>query len=204
MVRYRLGVDIGGTFTDFALIDDLSGKVSVNKALTTPHDPSEVIMKGTRALLDRQAISPSDVDIIVQGTTLATNALIERKGAKTGLITTFGFRDVLEMGRGDRKELYNYLWKKPKPLVPRHLRLGLDERTDALGRILRKVRREDVARILEYFKEKGVEAVAVCLLHSYANPENEIIAGGIIRSFGRRWTSRSATWLPGNSENMSA
>jgi N-methylhydantoinase A/oxoprolinase/acetone carboxylase beta subunit len=97
MVRYRLGVDIGGTFTDFALIDDVSGKLSVNKALTTPHDPSEAIVKGTKALLDREGLSASQVDIIVQGTTLATNALIERKGAKTGLITTEGFRDILEM-----------------------------------------------------------------------------------------------------------
>ncbi len=87
MVRYRLGVDIGGTFTDFGLIDDVSGKVSVNKCLTTPHDPSKVIMKGTMALLDREGLSASQLDIIVQGTTLATNALIERKGARTGLIT---------------------------------------------------------------------------------------------------------------------
>jgi N-methylhydantoinase A len=88
MVRYRLGVDIGGTFTDFALVDDVSGRVSVNKALTTPHAPSEAILAGTKALLDREGLSPSDVDIIVQGTTLATNALIERKGAKTGLTFT--------------------------------------------------------------------------------------------------------------------
>ena len=114
MVRYRLGIDIGGTFTDFALIDDVSGKVSVNKALTTPHDPSEAIMKGMQALLESESLSASQVDIVVQGTTLATNALIERKGAKTGLITTEGFRDVLELRRETRYDIYDLFIEMPE------------------------------------------------------------------------------------------
>ena len=173
----RIAVDIGGTFTDIVCLNDDTLEMTADKVHSTPLEIGRAVMD---AVLKIKA-DLREVELFVHGTTVGLNTVVQGKGAKTGLITTEGFRDVLEMGRGDRKELYNYLWKKPKPLVPRHLRLGLDERTDALGRILRKVRREDVARILEYFKEKGVEAIAVCLLHSYANPENEIIAGGIIR-----------------------
>jgi N-methylhydantoinase A/oxoprolinase/acetone carboxylase beta subunit len=149
MVRYRLGVDIGGTFTDFALVDDVSGRVSVNKALTTPHDPSEAIVKGTEALLDREGLSPSDVDIIVQGTTLATNALIERKGAKTGLITTKGFRDILEMRRETRYDLYDLFIELPELVVPRHLRLGVRERVNKDGKILTELDETELMQAIE-------------------------------------------------------
>jgi N-methylhydantoinase A len=180
MVKYRLGVDIGGTFTDFALIDDLSGKVSVNKALTTPHDPSEVIMKGTKALLDRGAISPAEVDIIVQGTTLATNAIIERKGAKTGLITTLGFRDILEMRRETRYDLYDLFIELPELVTPRHLRLGVRERVNKDGKVLADLDEAGLIQAIDQLVAQGVESVAVCFLHSYANPSNEIRAGEII------------------------
>ena len=136
MVRYRLGVDIGGTFTDFALIDEVTGKVSVNKTLTTPHDPSEAIMKGTKALLDSAGLSASQLDIIVQGATLATNALIERKGAKTGLITTEGFRDILELRRETRYDIYDLFIEMPEPVVPRELRLGVRERMNKDGKVV--------------------------------------------------------------------
>ena len=180
MVRYRLGVDIGGTFTDFALIDDVSGKVSVNKALTTPHDPSEAIMHGTKALLDREHLSPSQLDVIVQGTTLATNALIERKGAKTGLVTTQGFRDILEMRRETRYDLYDLFIELPKLVVPRHLRLGVRERVDKDGNIVTELDQSQVAEAVDQLVAEGVESIAVCFLHSYANPTNEIRAGEII------------------------
>ena len=181
MVRYRLGVDIGGTFTDFALIDDLSGKLSVNKALTTPHDPSEAIVKGTKALLDREGLSASQVDIIVQGTTLATNALIERKGAKTGLITTEGFRDILEMRRETRYDLYDLFIELPELVVPRHLRLGVRERVNKDGKILTELDEASLVQAIDQLLAQGVESVAVCFLHSYANPTNEIRAGKIIQ-----------------------
>jgi N-methylhydantoinase A len=180
MVRYRLGVDIGGTFTDFALIDDVSGKVTVNKALTTPQDPSEAIMKGTNALLDSEGLSPSQVDIIVQGATLATNALIERKGAKTGLITTQGFRDVLELRRETRYDIYDLFIEMPEPVVPRELRLGVQERMDKDGRIVTSLDEPGLVRVLGQLVEQGVESVAVCFLNSYANPQHETRAGEII------------------------
>ena len=180
MVRYRLGVDIGGTFTDFGLIDDVSGKVSVNKCLTTPHDPSKVIMKGTKALLDREGLSTSQLDIIVQGTTLATNALIERKGARTGLITTQGFRDILEMRRETRYDLYDLFIELPELVVPRHLRLGVRERVEKDGRIITELDESQLIQVVDQLMKEGVESVAVCFLHSYANPINEIRAGEII------------------------
>jgi N-methylhydantoinase A len=180
MVRYRLGVDIGGTFTDFGLIDDVSGKVSVNKCLTTPHDPSKVIMKGTMALLDREGLSASQLDIIVQGTTLATNALIERKGARTGLITTQGFRDILEMRRETRYDLYDLFIELPELVVPRHLRLGVRERVDKDGKIITELDESQLIQVVDRLMKEGVESVAVCFLHSYANPINEIRAGEII------------------------
>jgi N-methylhydantoinase A len=180
MVRYRLGVDIGGTFTDFALVDDALGEVSVNKALTTPHDPSEVIMKGAKALLDREGLSASQMDVIVQGTTLATNALIERKGAKTGLITTQGFRDTLEMRRETRYDLYNLFIELPELVVPRHLRLGVRERVDKDGKIITELDEPQLIQVVDQLIGQGVESIAVCFLHSYANPTNEIRAGEII------------------------
>ena len=180
MVRYRLGVDIGGTFTDFALIDEATGKVSVNKTLTTPHDPSEAIMKGTKALLDSAGLSASQLDIIVQGATLATNALIERKGAKTGLITTEGFRDILELRRETRYDIYDLFIEMPEPVVPRELRLGVRERMNKDGKVVTELDVPGLVQVVGRLVEQGVESVAVCFLNSYANPQNEIQAGEII------------------------
>ncbi len=180
MVRYRLGVDIGGTFTDFALIDEATGKVSVNKTLTTPHDPSEAIMKGTKALLDGAGLSASQLDIIVQGATLATNALIERKGAKTGLITTEGFRDILELRRETRYDIYDLFIEMPEPVVPRELRLGVRERMNKDGKVVTELDVPGLVQVVGRLVEQGVESVAVCFLNSYANPRNEIQAGEII------------------------
>ena len=178
----RLGVDIGGTFTDFALVDDASGKVSVNKCLTTPDDPSEAIMKGLKALLEREGLQPSRVDIIVQGTTLATNALIERKGAKTGLITTEGFRDILEMRRETRYDLYDLFIEMPEPVVPRDLALGVRERINKDGNIVTELDESQLVEQSINWSAQGVESVAVCFLNSYANSQNESRAGEIIAS----------------------
>ena len=180
MLRYRLGVDIGGTFTDFALVDDVSGKVSVNKALTTPRDPSEAIMHGMKALLDDEGLSASQLDVIVQGTTLATNALIERKGAKTGMITTQGFKDILEMRRETRYDLYDLFIEQPEVVVPRHLRLGVQERVDKDGNIVVELDETQVAQAVDQLVAEGVDSVAVCFLHSYANPINEIRTGELL------------------------
>ncbi len=181
MKRFRLGVDIGGTFTDFALVDDNTGEVRVNKCLTTPYDPSEAIMNGTDALLRLNEVSPSQVNIIVQGTTLATNALIERKGAKTGLITTEGFRDILEMRKETRYDLYDLFIEMPEPVVPRHLRLGVRERVNKNGEIITELDQSQLIKVIDQLLEEGVESVAVCFLHSYANPYNEDLAAEVIQ-----------------------
>jgi N-methylhydantoinase A/oxoprolinase/acetone carboxylase beta subunit len=180
MVRYRLGIDIGGTFTDFALIDDETGKVAVNKALTTPHDPSEAIMSGAKALLDSEGLSPDQIDIIVQGATLATNALIERKGAKTGLITTQGFRDLLEMRRETRYDIYDLFIEMPEPVVPRELRQGVPERIDRDGKVVVPLAEAELLKTVRQLAALGVESVAVCFLNSYANPLHEARAGELI------------------------
>jgi N-methylhydantoinase A len=174
----RIAVDIGGTFTDIVYLDDGTSSMIADKVRSTPLDISRAVFEAIRKI----GAGMHEVELFVHGTTVGLNTVIQQKGAKTGLLTTEGFRDVLEMGRGDRKELYNYLWKKPKPLVPRHLRLGINERTDYLGRILRPVQYVEVQKALQIFKEEGVEAIAVCLLHSYANPENELMTGRIVNS----------------------
>jgi N-methylhydantoinase A len=180
MVKLRLGVDVGGTFTDFALVDDVSGKLSVNKCLTTPDDPSEAIMKGLRALLEREGLQPSQIDVIVQGTTLATNALIERKGAKTALITTLGFRDILELRREVRYDLFDLFIEMPEPLVPRDLRLGVRERIDKDGGIVTELDESQLKELVNQLTGQGVESVAVCFLNSYANSQHERRAGEVI------------------------
>jgi N-methylhydantoinase A len=174
----RIAVDIGGTFTDIIYLNDDTFEMVADKVLSTPQDISRAVFEAIR----KAGVDLREVGLFVHGTTVGVNTVVQGKGAKTGLITTEGFRDVLEMGRGDRKELYNYLWKKPKPLVPRNLRLGIHERTDHLGRILRNVDEAEVKRVLDVFKKNGVGAIAVCLLHSYANPANELAAGRIIKA----------------------
>src|SRR5213594_1644677 len=132
----RLGVDIGGTFTDLVLVDERTGALRVGKILTTPKDPAHGVEQGIHALLDAGRILARDVRATVHGTTLATNALIERKGARTGLLTTAGFRDAVEIGHEGRYDMYDIFIDSPAPLVPRHLRLEVVERMAADGHVL--------------------------------------------------------------------
>ena len=134
MQRYRLGFDIGGTFTDFALVDLQSGALHVHKCLTTPDNPAAGALAGLRALLERAAIAAVDIDIVVHGTTLVANTLIERTGARVGLLTTAGHRDTLEIRNEQRYDIYDLFLQYPEPLAPRHLRLGVRERCDRDGR----------------------------------------------------------------------
>ncbi len=127
-MAYRLGVDIGGTFTDFAVIDEGSGKIAIHKQLTTPHDPSLSVLEGCRTLLKTQGIGIENVDAIVHGTTLVTNAVIERKGAPIGMLVTKGFADVLEIGMERRYDLFDLRLKYATPVVPRANRIEVDER----------------------------------------------------------------------------
>jgi N-methylhydantoinase A len=169
-----LGCDIGGTFTDFVLVNDATGEFQINKCLTTPGDPSDAVDQGIRELLAREPGFMPKIDEIIHGTTLVINAIIERKGAKTGLITTQGFRDVLELGREIRYDAYDIFAEYPLPLVPRALRLEVAERIASDGRVISALEAEDVQQVISQLQALGIESLAVCLLNSYENPVHEV------------------------------
>jgi len=171
---YRLGCDIGGTFTDFVLVNDETGEFQINKCLTTPADPSDAVEEGIRGLLEKIPGFMPEIDEIIHGTTLVINAIIERKGAKTALITTRGFRDVLELGREIRYDAYDIFAEYPEPLVPRSLRKEVTERIAADGRVLVKLDSTEVEHVLAGLADSGIESLAVCLINSYENPVHEI------------------------------
>lgn len=171
----RLGIDVGGTFTDLVLIDDGTGQIHYAKTLTTPEELAQGVLDGIAKVLDLAGVSMADVAYIAHGTTIGTNALIERKGARVGLIATEGFRDVLEIARIERPDagLYDMNVDLPEPLVPRYLRLEVGERVAADGTIVRPLDVQSVVEAVERFKAAGVEAIAVCLLFSFRNPAHE-------------------------------
>lgn len=179
--RYRIGFDIGGTFTDFILYDGADASVRLHKRLTTPHDPSIAALMGLDELVEMAGISLADVSEIVHGTTLVTNAIIERKGARLGLITTTGFRDVLEMGTEQRYDIYDLFLGFPQPLVSRDLRLEVPERMDRDGNVVTALDEAAVREGLRHLLAQGVEAVAVCFMNAYRNPAHEQRVGAIIR-----------------------
>src|SRR5215470_11432394 len=157
--RGRLGVDIGGTFTDLVWVDDATGEVRVGKLLTTPKDPAQAVEQGVLRLLEEAGAAPVAVRALIHGTTLATNALIERKGARTGLLTTAGFRDALEIGREGRYDMYDLFIDPPAPLVPRHLRREVDERLLPDGTVLHSLDEAAARRVIAALADEGVEAV---------------------------------------------
>ncbi len=167
----RLAVDIGGTFTDLAL--EANGARHTTKVLTTPAAPEQGVMTGVRAILEQAGLAASDIEILIHGTTLATNAVIERKGAKTALITTQGFRDVLAMGNESRYDQYDLNIVLPEPLVPRHLRLTVPERLDNEGKILLPLDEAAVRALVPVLQREAVESVAVGFLHGFVNPTHE-------------------------------
>jgi N-methylhydantoinase A len=173
MSKYKLGIDVGGTFTDFVLLNEDEGRMEVGKTLTTPEDPSQAVIKGSGEILIRSEVPIADLHTVIHGTTLVTNTLIERKGAPTGLMATRGFRDVLETGNEVRYDLYDLSIERPKPLVPRRLRLGISERVTAEGQIRQPLDLDEVRHAARYFEKEGITSVAVCLLHSYRNPVHE-------------------------------
>ncbi|MFQ5899484.1 MAG: hydantoinase/oxoprolinase family protein [Candidatus Methylomirabilia bacterium] len=177
----RIGVDIGGTFTDLVLADEESGVVRVGKLLTTPKDPAQGVEAGIARLLEQAGVRPQTVRTVIHGTTLATNALIERKGAKTALLTTKGFRDVLEIGREGRYDMYDLFIDPPPPLVPRRLRREVTERVLADGSILEPLDGAEARRIVRELLAEGVEALAISLLHAYQNPAHELRLAAIVR-----------------------
>ncbi|PWU19146.1 MAG: methylhydantoinase [Candidatus Rokuibacteriota bacterium] len=176
----RIGVDIGGTFTDLVWVDEGTGAVQVGKLLTTPKEPAQAVEQGVVTLLHEVGSAPGSVKSLIHGTTLATNAIIERKGAKTGLLTTAGFRDALEIGREGRYDMYDLFIDPPSPLVPRRLRLEVRERILADGSVLSPLDEASVRAALGTLIAEGVEAIAVSLLHAYRNPAHERAVAALI------------------------
>jgi len=197
-MAYKLAVDIGGTFTDFALVDEDGKEVAIYKQLTTPHDPSACVLEGAQRLLGEQGVSFSQVKTITHGTTLVTNAVIERKGARAAMLTTRGFRDILDIANERRYDLFDLRLVFPQPLVPRSLRLEVTERISYTGEILQTLDMEHVSRLLGELNEKHrIESLAICLLHSYINNEHEQRIKAFIReNFSGIYVSASADVFP--------
>lgn len=175
-MKYKLGIDVGGTFTDFILISGI-GDTNVHKTLSTPEDPSIGVLNGIRDLSEIIKVGLEEfvgsIETIVHGTTVATNALLTLKGAKTALVTTKGFRDALEMRRGIREEQYNNHYHNVIPLVPRYLRLTVDERIDAQGKVITPLDESELILIVKFIKEEQVEAVSVCFMNAFKNRTHE-------------------------------
>lgn len=194
---YRVGADIGGTFTDLIVVDDETGAFAIGKTLTTPDDPSRAVEQVLQETLARFGVAPDQIQHLIHGTTLVTNAMIERKGAKTALLTTQGFRDVIEIGRESRYDLYDLMLENPQPLVPRYLRFDVPQRTLADGSTQQPLDVEFVERLATELAAKGIEAVAVCFLHSFTNPSDEQAAReAILRVAPQMRVSISAEIIP--------
>ncbi len=168
MSRLILGIDTGGTFTDFVILQE--GRLKRWKVLSSPSDPSSAIIAGLKEILGNELKGHMEV---VHGTTVGTNAFLERKGARTCLITTKGFEDVIFIGRQARPALYDLYAQKPRQIIPQDMVFGIEERLNAKGDIVKKLHKEEVERCVDFVEKSGARAVAVCLLHSYMNPENE-------------------------------
>ena len=182
LLRYRIGIDVGGTFTDGVLLDDESGAAFTAKVPSTPRDPSLGFFRAFQQLLEEASVSAAMVQYLAHGTTVITNAVFEGSLARTALVTTEGFRDILEIARQNRPSLYDLQFEKPDPLVPRHLCFGVPERLNPDGSVLIPLDEDIVRLVVAKLREEGVEAVAVCLLHSYANPAHEKRVGAILRA----------------------
>lgn len=179
---YRIGADIGGTFTDLIVVNSQTGEFSIGKTLTTPEDPSLAVETAMVETLKSFGVSADQVAHLIHGTTLVTNAMIERKGAKTALLTTAGFRDSIEIGRETRYDLYDLMLEQPRPLVPRHLRFDIPQRTLADGTSHAPLDIDHIRKLALELAAKGIEAVAICFLHSFTNPTDEITARDAIHA----------------------
>jgi N-methylhydantoinase A len=180
MARARIGIDVGGTFTDLVLLGE-NGATTFHKLSSTPKTPHVAPIEGIRQILERAMTPPQDVEFVGLGTTVATNMLLERKGAPTGLITTEGFRDLLEIARQKRPLVFDPFTPKPRPLIPREHRFGARERLTFDGNVLVPLAETDVAHAARQLREAGIVSVAICFLHSYANPVHEQRAAELVR-----------------------
>ncbi|MBY6058769.1 hydantoinase/oxoprolinase family protein [Leisingera daeponensis] len=173
MGSVRIGVDIGGTFTDVTVLDERDGNVTIAKVPSRRSDPGGALLDGVKTGLEAAGVDSERVNLLVHGTTIVTNAVLENKLPKTALVTTEGFKDVLEIGRHFRPDMYDLQQDRAAPVIPRNRRYGLQERTAADGEVLVRPQRSEFAKLLDSIKADNVEAVAVCFLNSYVNPENE-------------------------------
>ena len=176
----RIGVDIGGTFTDLVLLDE-SGICFSRKVPSTPADPSQAVLAGVELILADAGLTPGDVGEVLHSTTIGSNTLLQKVGARTGLLTTRGFRDVLEIGRIRTPDMFDLTWDKPLPLVRRQLRREIDERIDARGRILKAIDQDEVVRVAGDLVALGAESLAICFINSYRNPAHELAAEQALR-----------------------
>jgi N-methylhydantoinase A len=180
-MSWRIGVDIGGTFTDVALVSEESGEIGIAKVSTTPRDLAEGVLTALRSGLDGHGVAAADVGFLSHATTVVTNALLESKGAKTALVTSRGFRDVLELRRSARSDLYDLFQDPPSVLVPRHMRLEITERLDAQGEVVTPLAEDEIDEVIDFLKAHDVEAIAVCFLYSFLNDAHERLVGARLR-----------------------
>ena len=178
----RIGVDIGGTFTDFIVYDESGNKVIIDKIPTTPQSPEKAVVEVIKRNLSQKELEK--IDFFLHGTTVGLNSLLERKGSKVGLLCTKGFRDILEIRRGDRDEMYNLFWQPAPPLVPRFLRLEIEERLFANGNVHKKINTEQVKDACNKFIKEKVDSVAIAFINSYTNKDHEILASKILIESG--------------------
>ncbi|MCL5770933.1 MAG: hydantoinase/oxoprolinase family protein [Actinobacteria bacterium] len=179
-MSYRIGVDIGGTFTDLVLFEETNNEIFFHKVSSTPQNPEQGVMVCLKEIIDRFKINPKDIKVFIHGSTVATNTLIENKGAKTALITTEGFKDILTIGRQDRPKLYDFFIKRSESVIPPHLRFEIPERILYTGKVLKDIDKKKIKNIINKIKHHSVKSLSVCLLHSYANSVHEKIIKDII------------------------
>ena len=181
----RIGIDVGGTFTDLVAMGDEDSTPVVYKTPTTPDDPSDGVLRGIQGLSSSMGLDfremLSEAEVLIHGTTVATNTLVERKGAKVGLVTTEGFRDLLEIREGLKEDRYNLRMDQVEPLAPRYLRVGVAERVDSSGNVRQALDVEGLKRQVEYLRAEGVDSVAICFLFSFLNPDHEREAERVVR-----------------------
>jgi N-methylhydantoinase A len=193
-----IGIDIGGTFTDFVIQDREQGRIITSKVLSTPSDPSQAVINGLEAILTaltaEDSASPQGYTI-THGSTVATNALLERKGARTALVTTSGFRDVLEIGRQTRPNLYDLSARLPEPIVPKNWRFEVDQRVDSQGEVINDLNQDELARLVSKIEDGSIESVAICLLFSFIHPEHEQLIARELKDSGF-YVSQSSQVLP--------
>ncbi|MHA1563836.1 MAG: hydantoinase/oxoprolinase family protein, partial [Alphaproteobacteria bacterium] len=192
----RIGVDIGGTFTDIVLLTD-DGRAFFNKVPSTPAHPDEAVLTGVKLTLAEAALDPRDIVSVLHGTTVGSNAILQKQGGRCGLITTKGFRDVLEIGRLRTPDMFDLSWDKPDPLIPRRLRCEVSERIGADGSVITPLDATQLLEIGAFFEAADVESVAVCFLNSYRNPDHERAAEALLREvYPRLAVTTSVSVLP--------